>query len=156
MIKNPPASAGDPPDAGWIPWWGRSLPGGNVNLLQCSCLENPMHRGAWRAMSTYKETHTDTHTHTHTDTHTPWGHKESDMYEHVQRDTHRHTQTHTHTHTHTPWGHKESDMYEHVQRDTHTHTHTHTPIMKHVSECCSMYTHTHTHTHTQSWSMLLC
>ena len=35
--------------AGSIPGWGRSLAGGHGNPLQCSCLENPMHRGAWRA-----------------------------------------------------------------------------------------------------------
>ena len=41
MIKNPPASAGDAGDVG-------SIPGsGNGNLLQYSCLENPMDRGAW-------------------------------------------------------------------------------------------------------------
>ena len=32
-----------------IPGWGRSPGGGNGNLLQYSCLENPMDRGAWRA-----------------------------------------------------------------------------------------------------------
>ena len=34
---------------GSIPGWGRSPGGGNVNLLQYSCLGNPMDRGAWRA-----------------------------------------------------------------------------------------------------------
>ena len=29
------------------PWWGRSPGEGNGNLLQYSCLENPMDRGAW-------------------------------------------------------------------------------------------------------------
>ena len=30
--------------------WSRKSPGeGNGNLLQCSCLENPMDRGAWWA-----------------------------------------------------------------------------------------------------------
>ena len=32
-----------------IPGLGRSPGGGNSNPLQCSCLENPMDRGAWRA-----------------------------------------------------------------------------------------------------------
>ena len=32
-----------------IPGLGRSPEGGNGNLLQCSCLENPMDRGAWWA-----------------------------------------------------------------------------------------------------------
>ena len=29
--------------------WERSPGGGNSSLLQCSCLENPMEREAWRA-----------------------------------------------------------------------------------------------------------
>ena len=45
-VKNLPASAGD---LGSIPGWGRSPGGGHGNPLQCSCLENPMDRGAWRA-----------------------------------------------------------------------------------------------------------
>ena len=36
-------------DPGWIHGLGRSLGEGNGNPLQCSCLENPMDRGAWRA-----------------------------------------------------------------------------------------------------------
>ena len=36
-------------DVGSIPGWGRSCGGGNGNPLQCSCLENPMDRGAGRA-----------------------------------------------------------------------------------------------------------
>ena len=56
MVKNLPANAGDVRDAGSIyPWvfpgWERSSGGGHGNLLQCSCLENPMDRGAWRAMA---------------------------------------------------------------------------------------------------------
>ena len=46
MVKNPPANAGDP---SLIPGWGRSSGGGNGNLLQYSCLENPTDRGTWRA-----------------------------------------------------------------------------------------------------------
>ena len=46
VVKNPPFSAGD---AGSIPGPGRSPGGGNGNLLQYSCLENPKDRGAWRA-----------------------------------------------------------------------------------------------------------
>ena len=49
MVKNPPANAGDIRDAGSIPGSGRSPGGGNGNLLQYSCLENPMDRGAWQA-----------------------------------------------------------------------------------------------------------
>ena len=33
-----------------IPGWGRCPGEGNGNLLQCSCLGNPMDRGAWRAI----------------------------------------------------------------------------------------------------------
>ena len=49
MVKNPPANAGDIRDAGSIPGSRRSPGGGNGNLLQYSCLENPMDRGAWQA-----------------------------------------------------------------------------------------------------------
>ena len=45
-IKNLPANAGD---MGSIPGSGRSSGEGNDNLLQYSCLENPMDRGAWWA-----------------------------------------------------------------------------------------------------------
>ena len=37
-------------DAGLIPGLGRFLGVGNSNPLQYSCLENPMDRGAWRAI----------------------------------------------------------------------------------------------------------
>ena len=47
MIKNLPASAGDIRDVGSSPGSGRSFGGGHGNLLQDSCLENPMDRGAW-------------------------------------------------------------------------------------------------------------
>ena len=43
MVKNPPAKAGD---LGLIPESGRSPEEGNGNLLQFSCLQNPMNRGA--------------------------------------------------------------------------------------------------------------
>ena len=48
-VKNPLASAGDIRDMGSIPGLGRSPGEGNGNPPQCSCLENPMERGAWRA-----------------------------------------------------------------------------------------------------------
>ena len=44
MVKNLPASAGDP---GLIPESGRSPEEGNGNPLQYFCLGNPMDRGAW-------------------------------------------------------------------------------------------------------------
>ena len=49
VVKNPPASAGDIRDLGSIPGLGRSPRGENGNLLQFSCLENYMDKGAWRA-----------------------------------------------------------------------------------------------------------
>ena len=48
MVKNPSAN-GDIRDTGLIPGWGRSPGVGSGNLLQYSCLENPMDRGVWRA-----------------------------------------------------------------------------------------------------------
>ena len=50
VVKNPPANAGDTRDLGSIPGSGRSPREGKGNPLQYSCLENPMDRGAWRAM----------------------------------------------------------------------------------------------------------
>ena len=47
VVKNLPASAGDPGDAGSIPGSGGSPGGGDGNPLQYPCLENPMDRGAW-------------------------------------------------------------------------------------------------------------
>ena len=50
MVKNLPVNAGDLKDTGSIPGMGRSPGGRHGNPLQYSCLENPMDRGAWRAM----------------------------------------------------------------------------------------------------------
>ena len=47
--KESACCAGDTGDAGAVPGSGRSPGEGNGNLLQCSCLENPIDRGAWRA-----------------------------------------------------------------------------------------------------------
>ena len=47
--KEPACNAGDIRDVGSIPGSGRSPGGGHGNPLQYSCLENPMHRGAWQA-----------------------------------------------------------------------------------------------------------
>ena len=49
VVKNPPVSVGDIRDMGLIPGSGRSLGGRQGNLLQYSCLENPMDRRAWQA-----------------------------------------------------------------------------------------------------------
>ena len=48
VTKNLLANAGDAEDAGSIPGSERS-PGGVNDILQYSCLENPMGRGAWWA-----------------------------------------------------------------------------------------------------------
>ena len=49
VVENPAAGVGDAGDAGSIPGLGRSPGERNGNLLQCSCLENPMDSGAWQA-----------------------------------------------------------------------------------------------------------
>ena len=48
VVKNSPSNTGDPGDVGLMPELGRSPRGGNGDLLQYSCLENPVDRGAWR------------------------------------------------------------------------------------------------------------
>ena len=47
MVNNSPANVGD---AGSIPGSGRYPGERNSNLLQYSCLGNPMDRGAWQAL----------------------------------------------------------------------------------------------------------
>ena len=47
--KTLPASAGDVRGLGSVPGLGRSPGGRNCSPLQCSCLENPVDRGAGRA-----------------------------------------------------------------------------------------------------------
>ena len=49
LVKNPPADAGDLREAGSLSGSGRSPGEGNGNLLQYSCLENPVDRGVWWA-----------------------------------------------------------------------------------------------------------
>ena len=46
-VKEYACSAGDTGAAGSIPGSGRYPGDGNSNPLQCSCLGNPMGRGAW-------------------------------------------------------------------------------------------------------------
>ena len=56
MVKNLPANAGD---VGSVPGLGRSPGGGNGNLLQYSCLENPMDREAgWATVHGVAESQT--------------------------------------------------------------------------------------------------
>ena len=50
VIKDPAAKTGCIRDLGSIPGLGRSPRGGHGNLLWYSHLENPMDRGAWRAI----------------------------------------------------------------------------------------------------------
>ena len=47
VLKSPPANSGD---VGSVLGSGRTPGGGHGNPLQYSCLENPLDRGAWRAM----------------------------------------------------------------------------------------------------------
>jgi len=47
VVKNPPASAEDIRDVALFPGLRRSPGEGHGNLLQYSCLENPMDGGAW-------------------------------------------------------------------------------------------------------------
>ena len=49
--KKPLASAGGMRDMGSVPGLGGSSGRGHGSPLQCSCLESPMDRGAWRAES---------------------------------------------------------------------------------------------------------
>ena len=49
VVRNVPASARDARDMGSILGLGTSPGIGNGNMLQYSCLENSMHRVAWRA-----------------------------------------------------------------------------------------------------------
>ena len=50
VVKSLPANAGDVRGLGLIPGLGRFPGEVNGNPLRYSCLENPMDRGAWRAI----------------------------------------------------------------------------------------------------------
>ena len=68
VVKNLP-TPGDARDTGSIPGLGRSPGVGDGNPLQCSCLDNAMDRGTWRATVhgvAKSQTQLSTHTHTHT------------------------------------------------------------------------------------------
>ena len=69
MVNDLPVNTGDTRDKGLVPGSGRSPGGEHGNPLQCSCLRNPMDRGAWRTTvhgvaesQTYQETE-QAHTH---------------------------------------------------------------------------------------------
>ena len=49
VVEKPAAGVGDVGGTGSIPGLGRSPGERNGNLLQYSCLENPMNSGAWQA-----------------------------------------------------------------------------------------------------------
>ena len=49
MVKNPLSPSGDAGNVGLISESERSPGGGNGNLLQYSCLKNPVDRGTWQA-----------------------------------------------------------------------------------------------------------
>ena len=67
--KESTCDAGDAGDVDSIPGSGRSLGGGYCDLLQYSCLENSMERGAWRA--TAQRGHKESNTTEQLSTHTP-------------------------------------------------------------------------------------
>ena len=67
VVKNLPANAEDSRYVGLIPDSGRSPGGENGRPLQYSCLENPMDRGAWRAI-----VHRVTQSRTWLSTHSIW------------------------------------------------------------------------------------
>ena len=50
-VTNSPDNPGDKRDVGLSPGSGRSPGEGKRHLLQYSCLENPMDRGAWQAVA---------------------------------------------------------------------------------------------------------
>ena len=50
VVMNLPANAGDLRDMGSISGSGRCPRGEHSNLLQYSCLENPIDRGTWKAV----------------------------------------------------------------------------------------------------------
>ena len=50
MVKYLPTNARQAKDADLVPGSGRSPEEGNGNLLQYSCLENPIDGGMWRAV----------------------------------------------------------------------------------------------------------
>lgn len=51
MVNSLSANASDIREAGFIPGFGRFPGGGYDNLLQYSCQEDPMDRGAWRRVA---------------------------------------------------------------------------------------------------------
>ena len=71
MVKNLPASAGDMRDVGSIPGLERPLGRGHGHPRQCSCLENPMDRGAWQAAAVHGVAESQTQLKRHSMQHAP-------------------------------------------------------------------------------------
>ena len=92
-VKNPPGNAGDP---GSIPGSGRFPGKGNCNLLQYSCLGNPMDWGAcWGTAHGVARVRGDLVTKPPPPL--SWGHKGINTTEQLSTCTHTHTRTYTHT-----------------------------------------------------------
>ena len=72
-LKNLPAKTQERQETWvWLPGSGRSPGIGNINLLQCACLENSMDRGAWQA-AVHRVAKNRTHwVHTHRCTYGTW------------------------------------------------------------------------------------
>ena len=109
-------------DTGSILGLGRSPGGGHGNPLEYPCLENPMDRGAWRAVHGVSQSWT--------------GVKQiSTACTHSAKATH--TQSHTYTHitfisfSHPPQAASPS-LSPHSPTHTHSHTHTHTNTLPHA------------------------
>ena len=67
-------NAGDSEDSGLIPGLGRFPGGGHSNSFQYSCLENPLDRGAWRAI-VHRDHKSQTPTEATDHAHTPYGYR---------------------------------------------------------------------------------
>ena len=91
-VKNPPANVGDP---GSIPGSGRFPGEGNGNLLQYSCLGNPMDWGAcWGTAHGVARVRGDLVTKPPPPL--SWGHKGLNTTEQLSTCTHTHMRAHTH------------------------------------------------------------
>ena len=99
-------------DAGSIPGLGRSPGEGNGNLLQYSCLENPMDTGAWWAT---------VHRVTKSQTWVKWLSMHTCIYIYL----------YTHTYIH---------IYTYVYTYIHTYIHTYTYIYIYTHTCIYIYT----------------
>ena len=91
---------------------------GNGNPLQCSCLENPMDRGAWQAVGSQESDTTQQLNYLYSNSH--WRRKWQPTPVFLPGEFHGQRSLVCCS----PWGHRESDMTKSLTRtDTHTHTH---------------------------------